>query len=376
MPCGFPAMLVAFIPFGAAAGAAELRVYPTPSYVIHSDLAEAAAKEAAVRLTVVFQEYDRLTRAFAGSMTEKLPFYLFQRAEDYQAAGGPVGSAGVYTGDRLMAIAGDPISESTWYVIQHEGFHQFVHARITGDIPIWVDEGLAEYFAEGVFTGDRLITGLIPAARLGRVRKQIEANSFRSIPEMMQLSHDAWNRESNVANYDQAWSMVYFLAHGDNGRYRSRMDGFLLDMGRHAWPWERAWLKHFGPVDGSFEKAWRLYWLNLPDEPSRTGYADAMVITLTNFLAAAHSQKQEFATAEEFIAAAQEGKLKMTVGAGLVPNLLKSALDRGDVLCKWSLVNQPKKTPKLKCVLEDGTSITGSFTAGGKAARTEIKRPS
>lgn len=352
----------------------EMRTYPTASYIIYSDLPEAAVTEVAVRITLVAKEYDRLTKAFAGSVVGKLPFYLFRKAEDYYAAGGPPNSSGVYTGERLMAIAGDVITEDTWRIVQHEGFHQFVHARIAGNIPIWVNEGLAEYFAEAVFTGDRLVTGLIPPDRLRRVQKRLRANSFHSIPEMMQLGHQAWNREMSSANYDQAWSMVHFLGNGENGSYRANMDGFLLDMGRHGWPWERAWLKHFGPVDGSFEKAWRGYWLSLPDDPSKIGYAEATVITLMNFLAGAVDQHEEFATADEFLRTAEKGELRMTAGAGLVPNLLSSALQRGKKLCRWSLVKQLKKTPLLECALDNGTIITGMFTTGenGGTVRTEI----
>lgn len=370
-------VLVVVLGVNSLAARGELRSYPTPSYIIQSDLPEAAVKEAAVRITLIAAEYDRLTKAFVGSMTEKLPFYLFRNAADYHAAGGPADSAGVYTGQRLMAIAGEVITENAWRIIQHEGFHQFVHGRITGDIPVWVDEGLAEYFGEAVFTGDRLITGLIPADRLRRVREQLQANAFRSIPEMMQLGHEAWNREMSGANYDQAWSMVYFLANGENGRFRSNMDGFLFDMGRHGWPWERAWLKHFGPVDGSFEKAWRQYWLGLPDDPSKTGYAEATVITLTNFLAGAISQGQEFPDAEAFMQAAANGEIKMAGGAGLVPTLLSAALDRGKQFCRWSLVTHSKRPPRLTCTLDDGTTITGYFATGGEkigTVRTEISR--
>ena len=55
-----------------------------------------------------------------------------------------------------MAFAGEHITAYTWHTVQHEGFHQFAHAVIGGDIPTWLNEGLAEYFGEALFTGGRV----------------------------------------------------------------------------------------------------------------------------------------------------------------------------------------------------------------------------
>ena len=50
--------------------------------------------------------------------------------EAYWNAGGPKGSAGIFSGGILMASAGDEVSAQTWSVVQHEGFHQFAKAVI------------------------------------------------------------------------------------------------------------------------------------------------------------------------------------------------------------------------------------------------------
>ena len=48
-----------------------------------------------------------------------------------------------------------------------------MHAFIGGDIPIWVNEGLAEFFAQGLYTGDGFVTGVIPPSRLDRLKSFI-----------------------------------------------------------------------------------------------------------------------------------------------------------------------------------------------------------
>ena len=59
----------------------------------------------------------------------------------------------------------------TWHTVQHEGFHQFAHVVIRGDLPIWVNEGLAEYFGEAVFTGDGFVSGVIPPTAMTGIRR-------------------------------------------------------------------------------------------------------------------------------------------------------------------------------------------------------------
>ncbi len=230
-------------PAGADAGGmatpGALKTYPSPYYTIYSDLGIDDVREATMRMTRMAEEYHDRTAGFSGVINQKFPFYLYATAEDYYRGGGPPGSAGVFmvrNGEsKLMAIA---IGKSdgrdggqTWHVVQHEGFHQFAHAVIGGDMPMWVNEGLAEYFGEGLFTGDGFVTGLVPARRLQRVQESIREKKFKSIKEMMLLTNREWNADLKIENYDMAWSMTHFLAHGDDGRYQGAFAAFMKDIG-------------------------------------------------------------------------------------------------------------------------------------------------
>ena len=265
--------------------------YQTPYYVIHTDLTGDDLKEAALRMTKMAEEYHARTSAFAGSITQKLPFYLFTREQDYYNAGGPEGSAGVFDPNTLtlMAVADLRADQHTWNTVQHEGFHQFAHAVIGGELPIWVNEGLAEYFGEGVFTGDSFVTGVIRPERLARLKQEFaetdkykvllkaatnekdkaaidKGSAFRPVKEMMLLAHKDWNEELSIVNYDQAWSMVQFLAHGDNGKYQAAFVSFMRAIGRGQ-QWDKAWLTSFGSAEG-FEQRWQAYWNALPEDPT------------------------------------------------------------------------------------------------------------
>src|SRR5436190_20491182 len=81
---------VAILLFGFAqhTAAADLRVYETKYYTIHTDLSEDDARECAIRMTKMAEEYRDRTRDFAGAVRSRLPFYLYRNQIDYLAAGG------------------------------------------------------------------------------------------------------------------------------------------------------------------------------------------------------------------------------------------------------------------------------------------------
>lgn len=351
----------------------NLTVYQTRYYVIHTDLPLDAVREAAVRLTAMAEEYHRRTRGFSGAIRRKLPFYLFGSAEDYHDAGGPPGSAGAFTGRRLMAFAGRHPGPRTWHVIQHEGFHQFAHAVIRGKIPVWVNEGLAEYFGQGIFTGDGFVVGVVPPDRLARLKKRIQAGTLREFRQMMSMDNRDWTGQIRLGDYDQAWSMIHFLVHADRGRYVRALSEFMNDIGRRM-RHEQAWLRNFGRDLGGFEARWRQYWLSQPADPARGLYHKAVVATMTSFFARAASQRQEFATFEEFLRAARAGELKAHQLDWLPPRLLSETLASVRRSGEWSIRRPRGKLPRIVCRAADGTTFAGTFAIrDGRVSRVSVQ---
>jgi hypothetical protein len=268
--------------------------------------------------------------------------------------------------DKLMAIAVDNEGGGTWHVVQHEGFHQFAHAVIGGERPTWVNEGLAEYFGESLWTGDGFITGVLEPRRLQRVQAGIKSGRFKSFPVMMTMSLATWNSGLSINNYDQAWSMTHFLAHAENGRYRKAFARYMNLLSQGAKP-ERAWLDTFGDATG-FQERWEKWTVEQPVDASADLYAEAKLATLTSFLARATAQKQGFDTAEEFFTHAEAGDLKASKEDWLPPSLLKRAL--GMRLQNVKAVELDNKTaprmPRLVFTLADGTKRIGNFKLAGQ----------
>lgn len=357
----------------AAFGQAGLRRYETRYYDLYTDLDRDTMREAAMRITTMAEEYYRRTRGFAGEIGDKLPFYLFRDVDDYMSNGGPMGTIGVFDGRRLMAIAGPIAGNQTWHTVQHEGFHQFVHAVIGGDIPIWANEGLAEYFGEGEWSGDGFYSGLVPPQRLKRLRERLTGDEMKSLKEMMLLPHAVWNAEISGANYDQAWSMVHFLAHAEDGKYAKPFHGFLRQVS-HGAKWEEAWPRNFGRDVSAFESRWRDWWKGLPDDPTAARRAEWQVAALTSFFARAASQRQYFDDASAFLAAARENQLRAHADDWLPRTLLNRALQGVEAVGEWS-VEKGAGGRKLVLQRPDGLTLVGSHTLRGGRVKDVIVKP-
>jgi hypothetical protein len=352
---------------------AKLKTYKTKYYIIHTDLDTDGVQEAIVRMTAMADEYRRRTRGFSGKIRKRLPFYLFRNSKDYYAFGGIKGSAGVFMGGSLMAIAGEKTSGRTWHIVQHEGFHQFAHATIGRGIPIWADEGMAEYFGQGIFTGDGFVVGVIPPRRLARLKNEIKENKVKSFSKMMTMTNREWVKEMAMVNYDQAWSMIYFLIRAENGKYQKATMGFLKDISRGRL-YLAAWTRNFGSDIKIFEKRWREYWLALPKNPTADLYDKAVAATLTSFFARAFSQRQKFKDADEFFQTARAGKLKAHKKDRLPKTLLTNALDKAGKIGKWSIEATKGRSPKLICIRDDGKQFVGTFVLkAGKVSKIDVK---
>ncbi len=346
---------------------AKFQRYETRYYQVHTDLAPLEVREAAVRMDKMAEEYWKRTRDFSGVIRNKFAFHLFRSADDYYASGAPRGSAGVYEvgANVLKAIAGEKLSGRTWHVVQHEGFHQFADAVIgTTNMPIWVNEGFAEYFGLAVFTGDGFVSGAIPNFRMERVQKLIRENKHRPLVQMMRLPHSEWNEQLSLANYDQAWAMVQFLAHGDDGKYQAALGRFMVAIGKNT-NWERAWTQEFGGNE-LFEQKWREWWLALPVNPTLETYAHATASTIASFVARAFEQRQTFSRIDEFITAAKARDLRMSDRNWLPESLIEQVVSNVEAMEVLGVRFDIRtigntKQPSVQCTMPTGTVMTFDF---------------
>ena len=63
--------------------------------------------------------------------------------------------------------------------LQHEAFHQFAHETFGPNVPVWLDEGLAQVFEEAVWTGNGFVVGQVPPRRVRQLSLRVRELTAR-----------------------------------------------------------------------------------------------------------------------------------------------------------------------------------------------------
>ncbi len=241
-------------------------------YWIKSDLPADYAGALARHLNTMYAEYDRRLASLPPRAPESLNVLIFQRRRDYlQTLQRRYGVDGTATGGLFFVTPSSGHALALWTeglarrrilsVLQHEGFHQFAYSRFGGDLPVWVNEGLAEFFGEAIAVGRTLMAGGNNPRVIEAVKDSIELGTSIPFEKMLAMSSRRWAqgfREGTaMGQYQQAWSMVHFLITGDNGRYVDRFETYLRLL--HAgFPSQHSFVKAFQTSDiEAFERRWQ-----------------------------------------------------------------------------------------------------------------------
>jgi len=267
-----------------AAVAAEYTEFQSRRYDVITDLPIDRAKPIALHMDRVFDEYTRrLARAGFRSRTgDRMNLYLFDHADTYRSELGgkgidATGSGGMFFvrgGESALAtfVTGRSHGEMI-ATLQHEGFHQFAWIRIGPNLPTWANEGLAEYFGDALLVKGRFAMGQVDGRRLSKIREAIDKDEAFGFGELLNMTGEEWigrlHRRDPRAGlmYDQSWSIVHFLVHGNNGRFQPAFMAYLreINKGRSS---EQAFEAAFGSTDyAPFEAAWKRYITDLDADP-------------------------------------------------------------------------------------------------------------
>ncbi len=223
----------------------ELDSYSSDHYVIHTNLTKKEARIFGKHMDRVFKAYQRKfsNLGLAARNNTAMPLYLLRTREQYIAFMANYGINATNTGGMFFYrkeiqglstfTQGRPATE-TFAILQHEGFHQFAFKYMGANLPIWVNEGLAQYFEDGIFVKKKLQLDLANARRIESVKAAVRNGRDIGFDRMLSMSDDKWSStlaaspsEASLL-YDQAWSMVFFLATARRGRYVKPFRQYLV----------------------------------------------------------------------------------------------------------------------------------------------------
>jgi tetratricopeptide (TPR) repeat protein len=245
--------------------------HETAHYAIRSDLPPAKCRAYGEHLEALRAVYqDVLKRPAAeGKRAEVL---VFNAPEGYYGfMDVTIGFRGEHTRGVFspwsgqLALFEDAEGEDTLAVLGHEGFHQYAHAILAG-APVWFDEGMAEYVGASRLRGKAVEVGGIQEGRLENLKaaikygwKPVEFDRIMVEPKAIFYGEQA------PFKYAQAWSMIHFFRHGDQGRWRELLGAYIGrlaagDSAREAFEstfgredlqaMQSSWLRYVGALGG------------------------------------------------------------------------------------------------------------------------------
>ena len=296
VPCSvlvMSAVLIAAAP--AQAARPKLKPYYAKHYAIQTALTRDETGVLARHMDRVFEAYQRKFSRIGLQAKKQKPMemYLFRTRKQYvrfmaEQKISAANTAGMFfylpNIRGLATFTQDRSVTETCAVLQHEGFHQFAFHYIGPKLPIWVNEGLAQYFEDGILVRGKLHLDMANARRIKSVKDALSNRRAIQFERMLSISESEWSEvlKTDPDNarllYDQAWSMVFFLATAENGRYVQPFRQYLRAVADGSESGE-AFRRAFGAPDMELlEREWHRF--ALAAEPDATNIA----ITRLTFL--------------------------------------------------------------------------------------------
>ncbi len=263
----FILLAIGALPACPAAGE-DLRILHSRHYRVHTDVDEAFAEDLARRMDAMYDEYARRLADFRPDRDhETFDVYIFRRQQDYMrfTDNRLPNSAGVFMPARntLAAFLEGQGRDQLRRTLQHEAFHQFAFTAIKGELPIWLNEGLAQLFEEGIWTGERFWIGQAPPRRVRQLQADIQAGKLIDFQTLLATSHDQWAKnladdaDLGATQYNQSWAMVHFLVYATDAsgqaKYRARLENMLRMINRGVPP-DRAFRGAFSDNIAGFQQ--------------------------------------------------------------------------------------------------------------------------
>jgi len=184
----------------------------------HYKIITSVSKSFAHRISIFSEKMFRFySKVFPVSKKKiyKSRIVIFKTENEFRSLGVPSPVLGFYSPDTKGLYLYDHVNQLiTREVLLHEGFHQFIDL-ILEDVPLWFNEGMAQYFQTAQPTRTGFKCGYFPTAL--NLLKALRLSSMLDFPLIS--DEEFRNPRKILANYAKAWGLCYFLIHYKGGKY-------------------------------------------------------------------------------------------------------------------------------------------------------------
>lgn len=152
--------------------------------------------------------------------------------EDW-AAKGHVHHAGMYQqgeDKHYVIMRLDAEGDNPYHTLYHEYTHALLHLNF-GDLPLWLDEGLAEFFGNSTLGAKESRVGTIDQAHLYILGQ----NKLIPVDVLLQVDHSSpYYNEANRTSvfYAESWALIHYLMLDAEARQKQLLTRFLSEFDR------------------------------------------------------------------------------------------------------------------------------------------------
>ena len=190
-------------------------------------------------MTAILGQYEKLFQNWSGKDGARV--VVFDNVDDFRKyAGGtvPLTHAGLAGYCHLKTDeAGNQFyelvtyeSQNLWRVLAHEGFHQFIGYELGQQIPMWLNEGMAQYFETSFIIGSQFHVGQVSRGKLLYAQALIVNKQAPPLSQLIQWDRATFYANANVA-YPMSWALVYYLVNSNGERFgQSEFRRYMQDL--------------------------------------------------------------------------------------------------------------------------------------------------
>ena len=360
------------------------RQFETRHYRVWTDVNLELARDLCARMDAMYDEYARRFSSLGASVpqTEKFDVRIFALRDDYvrYTRDRLPNTGGVFMPDRkLLAVFVEGQGrDGVRRTLQHEAFHQFAHRAVGPNMPVWLNEGIAQVFEEAIWTGDGFVLGQVPPRRLRQLNQDLKDGTLIDFRKMLAMTDAEWSATFKDAGamatqYNQAWAMAHYLLYAPaaDGQplHRARVIDMLRRCKSGALPTD-AFTQAFSDNIVGFQRRFSEYARMLAATREAT-YLDNQTV-LGDFLVALQQRGRSFETIEPFRRALQRGRVRLQYTKGNLAWRSSDDTDEyfrnldGRLMTADELFFQPRDgapLPDLVCRALEGVQLRTRFHA-------------
>ncbi|MCZ7644547.1 MAG: tetratricopeptide repeat protein [Planctomycetota bacterium] len=249
----------------------------SPHFTVITNTSQKLAQDISQALELQFKEL--FVRFQLGKPpTDALPVKIFAEKSEFQQYRKELGkrqsehTAGYFDPNLKEIVlfwSDDP--EDVLSTLYHEATHYVVEMFAPrGNVPVWLNEGLAVYFETAQFKNGKLETGQVPYGRLLELQDAVKQGKHHPLRRLMKYdNYDSYD----LLAYAEGWSVVYYFAKNN----LAQGFGAYLDEIKKGRDQDTAFKRAFGgATPDQLESVWKPWVLGLEMKSARGWYERAL----------------------------------------------------------------------------------------------------